>query len=381
MSIITYPKSGPNGPSLSADVNLVRSAILYADKVELVSPTAFMLGALQSIAAAGADGILQLAKSLDPTTAAKTGLPDNSKSVIEVLENISRLNSRDLRRQHGNFTAAELAKLKDSVLSHMSPRMDELRENVLEQFIDSGAKDLVPALNREILTISSAGFDSSTHSGNDSLDNWLEVVRSHLEDPNKRLLFDAQMADLVAALVDEDRVEPNRITLRRAGEAAVGSGLIARLPTLPWAPTDELIDLRQDLSGPLANYRKAVRKLSDTLACSPLDNDYGAEIDDLWITEAAPAIERIKDEFSQHSLVRETVDRVGLDLRNVASGLGAYVSLGITSLSQLSTATAGLATTLGLATIQGSIARRNARRELKQHDLFYLYGVDSHFGK
>jgi hypothetical protein len=50
--IATTPHRGATGVSLERDVTLVKSALLYADEVELVSPGAAMLGSVASVASA-----------------------------------------------------------------------------------------------------------------------------------------------------------------------------------------------------------------------------------------------------------------------------------------------------------------------------------------
>src|SRR6266540_3766694 len=144
-----------------------------------------------------------------------------------------------------------------------------------------------PAFDAGILKLSASGFtdDRDTDA---TVSGWIGLLKGLLQDPTTRLLFDDGVGDLVRSLVAEGHVLPHQLTIKHAGEAAVGSGLVARLPALPEAPVDELLDLRQDLGPPLTRYRAAVSRLADKLAFRAFDSEFAAEIDDLWTRDVAP---------------------------------------------------------------------------------------------
>jgi hypothetical protein len=286
--------------------------------------------------------------------------------------------------------------LKTSILDQfgVGAQMNELRQRLGDfqdttqgLFAQSGGEDLLPAFNEGILKLSSSGFsgtrDLISEAGdmNAILEGWLELLKALLQDPRVRLLLDDQVGHLVRSLVDEGQVELGKFALKHAGEACVGSGLIARLPAFPHAPTDELLDLRRDLSNPLARYRSAVSRIADKLTFRSFDPESAAEIDDLWINEVAPALAEMQEGFAEHGLVREIARTMGADLKTViTAGAGAAVFIGLDQLSAVNNWIATAAAVAGpaaQAVASAAVKRREATRTLKQRELFYLYEVDS----
>ena len=210
------------------------------------------------------------------------------------------------------------------------------------------------------------------------MENWLALLRSLLGDTRTRLLLDDQVGRLAASLIREGHVEPPRLAMRHAEQAAVGSGLVTRLPAFPGVPLDEILDLRGDLAAPLGRYRTAVVRLSDRLQAGPFDRDLPDEIDDLWGAEVQPALDQIGDGLHDHGLVREIARSARQDVKTlIAEGSALYVGLaGLASVNEWISATAGLASAAVGATAAGAHRSSAARKDLRRSDLFYLYELD-----
>ena len=210
------------------------------------------------------------------------------------------------------------------VRSTMAETRFELAGVVETMMVDSGAGELMPAIDSGLVTLSASGFtDDSTADSDAVMDNWLVLLRGLLVDRKTRLVLDDQVGSLASSLIREGEVEPHRLTIRHPGEAAVGSGLVARLPAFPDAPLDEILDLRYDLAGPLGRYRAAVVRLSDRLHAGPFDEELSAEMDDLWATDVRPALDDMGEGMHQHGLVKEIARTVRQDARALLTeGLG-----------------------------------------------------------
>lgn len=204
-----------------------------------------------------------------------------------------------------------------------------------------------------------------------------------LQDPKTHLIFDDRIAEFVRLVVDENLFKPNPLAVSHAGQAALGSGFVARLPTFSVAPIDELIDLRNDLKKPLSRYRRGVAKMADRLSSRAYDVELNAELDDLWRMEVRPTLDEIRDEFSQHSFVRELGRSMATDVKSlVTAATGPSVVVGVQGISHLGS----LASILGALAPAGVVAAQQvakahyARRDHEQiqekHDLFYLYDLN-----
>lgn len=326
VAVVTAMPEQP-GMSLAGDVELVRAAILYADELELVSTTiAFLSGLGRTMAG-------QPPMQVRPTSTAADR---------EMLHDLI-----------GRASGAELLHAaKAGLLSFAA------YDKAFSSFNDPGGGDI-----------------------NSVMDNFMtEPIRKRLRNASTRLLFDGTMGWYANYLIDSGKIDANPLALRHSGEAAVGTGLIARLPAFPQAPIDELLDLRSDLGAPLTRYRAKVSQLAGTIATRSLDPEYPAEVDDLWRNHAAPALLELQEGFAEHGLIREIARTVGKDLKAlISAATGAGVAVGLDTLASVDewvSASAGVAAPAAQIMTSAVTSARDERRRLERHELFFLYEAD-----
>lgn len=369
VSIITSPNSQAGGPVLDRDIELVKAALLYADEVELVSPGAAMLGSVAALAGGGMPALLEMFSALDDDTLGYLNqgkaLPENFREMLPLLPIIM---DPDVARLAG---IEDDAKRFTTEFDEIQTQINEVAENLMST---AGADELVPALEAGLLTLDTAGLDAADTDA--MVERFVGIIETRLRDSRRKVLFDAETASLAKALVAEAN-DGHIPGLKRAGQAAVGSGLVSRLPAFPDAPMDELLELRSDLTDPLTRYRAAALDLSSQL--SPvLGDELEAQVDDLWAAKVAPALLEIEETLADHSLVRELAKRATSDIRALLTG-GAGVYMGVTATASLpAAATALVGGALGAAPVvgQSAWARAEARRSAQRHELFYLYETD-----
>jgi hypothetical protein len=343
VAVVTF--QNPQEPnSLRYDVELVRSAILYADHVEVVSLAGMLFAAVLSARLQGQPPAAGFSKLMR----------------VEVLRPFRQTFANKLRGARGNA----LERVVDDILSGLE---SDLRQN--------GADELIKATTAGIVSMRDWG--SRYESADGRVGRWVEVLRDMLTDPYEHFLLGDQVDVVVKALIDDGTISPNAMALKHAGEAAVGSGLIARLPAFPQAPIDELLDLRSDLSSSLTRYRSAVVRLSSQLQSRSFDPEVRAEIDDLWNYQVAPVLAELEELFSQHALVREIARTTGKDLKTlIIEGAALYAAVAESHvLGSIVAAAVATAAPALQATVDGTLSASQSRRALKGHELFFLYEV------
>lgn len=363
VTVITSPKAGPSGPALHHEVELLKAALLYADEVELVSPGAAMISSVVALAEGGLGALIQVFESLDDATLDllfKGRTPSNLRQILPMSPLIL---DPDLASALG--FAEEAAQLR----ADMDAPLSELRDLAERLAEESGAGDLIPALERGCLALNVealAGTDAAQMVG-----RFTAVIEARIQDPRRRVLFDAESGKLARAMFAVKGDES--AGLKRAGQAAVGSGMIARLPAFPTAQMDELLDLRDDIADPLRRYRAATISLSDGL--DPTQTDTEQRIDDIWSAKVEPALIEIDQTLADHGLVRSLARDAALDVRDfLFSGAGVYTAL--TQAGSL-----GGAATVALGAVGGTtpaVARaawstHEGRMQARRHELFFLY--------
>jgi hypothetical protein len=361
--IATTPHSGATGVSLERDITLVKAALLYADEVELVSPGAAMLGSVASVAVRGEAGLLELIQRLDPTTLQALGGPtsDQMRTLLPILGLLRNLDPAQLRAIPGAEEFAEQLASFSAGMAQSAQQFSDVTENLL---VTAGAEELTPAIDSGVLTLSSAGLVEDMTGMGDMLVNFPDIVKAHLANPRSRLMFDDDLATLVRAMIREGIAEPHHLAVTHAGQAAVGSGLVTRLPAFVAPPMAEVLNLRSDLQDPLTNYRAAVVRLADRLTTKAYEAENAAEIDDLWTSDVRPALVRMREEMAQHGLVRELAREAAtapdLFVRALA-GPGTY--LGVEAISDLSGWAAAAAAAAAASVALGQTAAKAAQRE------------------
>lgn len=375
VTVVTYP-GAESGPvcNLREEIDLVRSVVLYADSVEIISMKAAMVGSYVNLAADGEDGLLSLLSSLDPDTISYltggAGLPDGWQEAVPLFRAAGKVPGL-LESLGAPDGSAQL----DAALAQGEREVQLVAGNLIDE---SGLHEFERALREGIVSISSG--DLTPDGGPDAwAESWVEHLSKLVTDGDRRVLVDDRVAQLIGSLTRGGRLALSEVVLTPAREAVVGSGLIARLPAFPQAPLDELLDLRADLGDPLVRYRSAVGRLSQTLT-NPFGSDVASMIDDIWIRDVDPALLELRELLGDHSLVREVARSVGLDMKTaVATGTGAAIYIGFDRLAAVQGA---IAAAVAASSVVSQFAigpiqqRAAARREASRHELYFLHQVD-----
>jgi hypothetical protein len=304
--IVTSPGSDDSAYSLKRDIDLVRGSLLYADHIELVSMRTVMIGSFLQFGVATESDIIEMIASFDDQTLAyMNGWNELDPAFRETMASLATIMRLPAGLDANVDAAADLAR------EGLAPSMAEFKAKSEEMFEESGLGEILPAFQAGIVELSRSGLtdDGDTDRG---VENWVELVKERLRDPTKRLLLDEAVADLVESMINEGHVELPRLTAHHAGEASIGTGLVSRLPAFPQAPTDELLDLRNDLREPLVRYRAEVARMARD-ASNPMASGLTkrADIDQLWLERVEPALADLREGFAGHSLIREIARTVG----------------------------------------------------------------------
>jgi hypothetical protein len=234
--------------------------------------------------------------------------------------------------------------------------------------------DLRPAIDAGILKLASGHTIHGTIAIQDLAGSWLTAVRSVLVDPERRLVLDDRSSEF--AMQHLDIAEINNLSNRFA-DAEVGARLIARLPTFPAAPLDELLDLRADLNTSLARYRMATARFAKDLAMRDTGPDIRTEVEEYWATDVVGALADIREQMQDHGLVREVARSLSKDVRTlVLEGSAMYVGLNsLTSLNSWISSAAAVAAPAIQAAITGARKSHDGRLAARRHELYYLYAI------
>ena len=210
--IATAPQSDARGGSLKADVTLTKAALLYADKVELVSPGAAMVASVAALGEGSEADLLNLLGSLDRKTLAHLGggnLPDNWQEIVAAMRLMGDLPLEVQRVLLGEHATPEVLATFASTRDAFKGSMEQMRTVASGLIETSGASELAEPLDRGLIVLNSVGIDQGG-STDDMVTAYVEHLKGVLRDPSIHAMFDESTSSLARSLVREATSSPTR---------------------------------------------------------------------------------------------------------------------------------------------------------------------------
>lgn len=377
--VATSPTNDNDALRMTSEIELVRSAVLYADQVEVISATSSLLASVEHYRQTNsAEMTTQIIDNLDEE--AKGRMSDSDRENFRNALKIAAMTNSEIWRDYKQNTPIilrQIAPLRPLV----AEAARQMRENFTGVISESGSPEMQLAVGRGIVSLRSlGGYEDSDPVT--LIRAVVDAIAAAIADPDARLLFDRPAAALAQEMIDFDDAQPSPLMEKHAREALVGTGLISRLPAFPGTPLDELLDIREDLKAPLSRYRREVNSLGSKLTLSALHPDSASEVDDLWHSSVDPALTDLRGEMQEHSFIREAARSLMTDPKSlVYGGAGSIVGVGISAAADLDFL--GLAAALGASggallphATKGWAAKGTAKRAAAKSDLFYLLEFD-----
>lgn len=359
----------PEFTNIDKELQYIKSALLYADKIVLISPMAYLYTQLAT------DGtvfdekrILKLLKFILPIC--KEREPETYHDGVAILDQLSRMiyskqykavplvRKIELRNRLREFTQEIDGKLLNM--------MGELQTAELNRLISSGKLVLQK-------------FEHSMADVDECVSEYFGYLTKSVK--TSLPLFDEASNNLMRAAVKSKIISLSESEKRKITHAGVSDNLLQRLPSFDSASVDEIIDIRKELSEPLIRFRSKLIAYTENIQSLPWDNDFEYECSNLYNQEIAPAVLEIDELTQENSFVKNLFGKIAADGEFLKSTGGLILSVAaagvIPSFTQaVSADTAMLAA--GGAWAATKIAAtyqeyQEKKREISKKDLFFYY--------
>lgn len=368
IAVATSPQAadgqGMAAGSLATEVRLCKDALLYGDHVVLYSPNHYMLTGLEELIHLDFAGRLQFLRAVAP--AMESG---RDGFAIPNLEELVRL-QRKRRRTRDEI------RLLLAFRSKIDREWPGLIETVQQLRDDAGADALRSAIDRGLLTVHPYMDHDAEFSPDAVMYAMVERIAEILRDSGQYPLFDDRTGHLVRAGIQEGIFAPTGSSRVRGKQIKAAAGFLERLPSLPAASIDEVIDVRQELANPLVNFRSIVTKLAAGIDADATSSGFPREIEDLWYAHAEPALQAIRETIEDNSYLRQLRDRTIQDGHTIGVG---GLSLALSQVGDLSALISGglvAGAAISTAAVRGLIQRHEVLREVSRREFYFLHGVD-----
>lgn len=373
------------GPELTIEpeLDLIKAALLYGDRVTLITPATTMFLSVERLSQFSLLDQVRLMRRLAPH------LHDGE----DAAEAIRSMDSAETILLGGPSPKATLLRAQ---LSHkLRPTQEELSNGIAEIARNGKADELERARADGLLQIEDLDptgtadmvawcIDAVKRRENGEpgdpthatlmVETFVERLSAQLESGRSYLMFDEDTARLTQAGINSGRFKPAAGPTGRCAQAMTASGFMARLPTFPDATVDEVLDIRSALATSLTPFRSTMVTLSKDLTSKAWEDDFEDEVHDAWVESVAPAIESIDNAVHENKSLLSMTASVTNAANATIPGLGV---LG----AGLAGHTAPAAIAGGAATIAGPLAkalseRKAATTNIRMQPFYFLYGIE-----
>ena len=200
-------------------------------------------------------------------------------------------------------------------------------------------------------------------------------VADPLHDSSSYPLFDTETKKIADRGMNRGLVNLSEVGARRGKHVALAHDLISRPPIFEDASISEVLDVREELKGPLLRFRSAVLQFSDSIKSEPWSRDFETEADQVIRRDVDPLLQEIEDAVESNKylkmLARKATDKAWV----AASMLTLSIASGPT-LAHMAASALGLAPTAAWAGYQALMEHAAKNSELQQNRVFLAYELN-----
>lgn len=360
---ITIGASIDQDLNLTQELSLMKTALLYGDRVKLCSLATSFLVTLLPMRDLTEDQQMEM----------MLGVADGLGRDIEELSGFME-KYRELRKK-GRRSLKEL-QMVGRMKSILRRTQSELNARVDEIASKAGVDGLMSALNTGLVEVEI--FDVNSES---LTYDFFASIKESLISGKTYPLFDDATGDLVEATIREGGLSISSSSIERGKQAGLTSGLFSRLPLFEGATIDEIIDIRKELEGPLVRFRAAVVRFSKELESAQWGESFPEEVENIVLEYVEPAVLEIEEEVRSNKLLRKLVHKY-VDKPLVLPGTSA-IGLLLSSVSELPKVVAqALSLAAGSAALALDAARewREETELIERNQLFFYYRLGELLG-
>lgn len=289
--------------SLSEDIKMVRSALLYADRVEMYSAGTSMLRQMKKFTA---DGDLNLALRMYGTMAQTEGIDLSTRTqllaLIEVVETYAeqrQMFNRSSRRTNPEFR--KIDGLFNDSLKSLRRAGNETKKTVERMWLNYGGNELDAAVETGLLTINDE-WANALMEKIDSVDEAAEILGEAITTAKGNLLFDSMAGGLARAMHKEGRLILPNFHQQNIRTTRLGNRMILLLPNMAQVDVEKVLEVKQEVTASLANYRRSTRNLQEKLREDALSPHLDEEIEQLWFDDVSVQVEELTQAVYDSSL-------------------------------------------------------------------------------
>jgi len=355
--------------NIDRELEHVKAALLYADKVTLISPVAYLYTKLRSN-----DSKADIRQAVRVTN-----------YILPFIENIEpELYSKckDLMAQLSPIVYSKQYKaipyLKRLEFNKaMGTFLTQIDEKLSEMLGTEQISELNLLLKSEKLVLQR--FEHSLGDTDGCISEYFRMLTKSIK--SSYPLFDELSSDLMSSAIEARIVRLSDVDRRKITHASLSDNFLHRLPSFETASVDEILDIRKELNDPLIRFRSKMIDYSDTLQSLPWDQDFEENCSILYSKEVAPAVLEIEELTKENGFLKNLGREIVSD-DNFFKSTGGLV-IGIAAAGIIPTFTQTISSDTTILAAGGTWAATKVadayakyaekKRKIEKKDLFFYY--------
>lgn len=319
---------------LTEDLRLIRSAILYADEVELIGLVEYALYRYLPSVFQSYNNLNEVLLVFEKFFSS-LGTPESAEYLKEILDLKEQCKLIDpiLKKRKKRTKEELIAQIK---LNSVNKEIINVVQNELNKiYLTPATNEIKELVDNRIVSV--FNYDECSFRSNELAGGYFANLMKAICSGNEYPLFDKLSNDIVNSIASLNILDVSKINSRVLRHAGVASNILMTLPTLEATSIDELIDLKKDNQEPLVHFRNAIYDFSSKIESLPWDENFKYDCLQLYHAEVAPRVAEINEVLTQTSTLRNLGSRALADeeIRRKAGYTVAGLSVVISTQSDL----------------------------------------------
>lgn len=284
----------PDTMSIEQDLLFIKSALLYADTITLVSPMASTYFNFKDTNNGKNEKTLfKLLMNIMPYC--ECADPEYIGSVKDTL---FKFNDIINSKMYKSIPTSIRLPIKQA-LQNIYIEIKKVLEDNLGEMNCRSLINLVESKKVELYN-----FQTSLHDDDSFVYEFYDILKNTITDMKTFPLFDDMSNDLMKSAVSDGVITLNKINEEEAKHAKLANNLLVSLPSFEFASVDEILDIRSELEKPLFRFRSKLLSYNEKIQSMPWDDEFQYECIKLYQQEVAPAVLEIDEITKESSFIK-----------------------------------------------------------------------------
>ena len=283
------------------DINLIKSALLYADEVEIIGILEYAVFKYLPSRVNDAKNLEELMTNWIPFLES-VKVPEGNEILVQIrglqekFERIRPILTKNKKRTKQEIlTQIQTKKVETQIYDIFNAAIDD----ILKQSKSEVLKSLVDQNIINIFDYGYEDFDKNKLAGG-YFGNLIRVMQDGVSYP----LFDKISTDVIKSVSTNGILDIGHVNPEILRHAGVATNILMTLPTLEAAGFDELLDLKKEHNSELQMFRKAVYDFSEKISSLPWDDDFQYDCLKLYQKEVFPKVQELNEILTDTSILK-----------------------------------------------------------------------------